>query len=265
MLYAPAEIPSFAQNLPIKIRGVCEDVGVLKPEQYLSSIERDAAAFAIALQAGVLDLEIAACPGWTLEQLGRHLGGVHRWAAAILESRVSGQVPEGPADGDKLATWFIDGADELLAALRSSDPAAATWTFGPHPQRTSFWFRRQAHETAMHLFDAHRAMGIGTEFDVDLAADGIDEVCTILFPRQVRLGRTRALQQGVSLVLLDGPETKHVIAGDGNDPDADADAIVFGSAQRLLLALWGRGGIEGLDVQGDPDVVRRILGSGLTA
>ena len=38
------------------------------------------------------------------------------------------------------------------------------------------WARRQAHETAIHRYDAESASGDVNGFDLDFAVDGIDEI-----------------------------------------------------------------------------------------
>ena len=45
----------------------------------------------------------------------------------------------------------------------------------------------------MHLWDAEHALGLAQPIEPDLAWDGVAEVVDILYPRQVRLGRTTPL------------------------------------------------------------------------
>ncbi len=233
-------------------------------EHYHAALERDAAAFAEIMRAGDLGREVVACPGWTTQDLAEHLGGVHRWAAQVIVTGAPGEAPVGPSDRDEISTWFTDGAARLLDLLRTTDPGAPTWTFGPQPQLVSFWSRRQAHETAIHLWDARRAQGEASALDTALAADGVDEVISVIFPRQVRLGRIPPLTHGVRIVLSDGPKTSYVLAGDGTDLSAATESTVTGPAERVLLALWGRVDLEGLDVTGDPALVRATLKTGFT-
>jgi uncharacterized protein (TIGR03083 family) len=233
-------------------------------EQYHAALERDAAAFAQVIRSGDLAADVANCPGWTTLDLAKHLGGVHRWAHEAITTGAPGDEPVGPDARDALVEWFSEGAAQLLDLLRKTDPDAPAWTFGPHPRRVSFWSRRQAHETAMHLGDARKVLGETATPDCELAADGVDEVVTVFFPRQVRLGRIPPLTHGVRIVLSDGPKTAYVLAGDGTDPGAPTEATVTGPAGRLLLAVWGRADIDGLEVMGDPAVVRATLGAGIT-
>ncbi|WP_350271550.1 maleylpyruvate isomerase N-terminal domain-containing protein [Frondihabitans sucicola] len=68
------------------------------------------------------------CPGWTITDLTRHLGQVHRWAHAQL----TGTPDDGTSPGDEelLVTWFDEGASRLLEALRqrdATDPCATIY------------------------------------------------------------------------------------------------------------------------------------------
>jgi uncharacterized protein (TIGR03083 family) len=235
---------------------------VLPVERYHASLEADAEAFAALVRSGDPDRPVRSCPGWTLRDLARHLGGIHRWATQAIRTGAPGQQPSGPEDRGALTDWFVEGATLLLETLRATDPDAPAWTFGPHPRTASFWSRRQAQETAVHLWDARKSQGLPSPLDADLAADGVDEVATVFFPRQVRLGRIPPLGRGVRLLLDDGPSS--LLAGDGTDPDAPAAATLAGPADRLLLALWGRAGVDGLRVTGDPGAVQDLLAAGIT-
>jgi uncharacterized protein (TIGR03083 family) len=237
---------------------------MLSQEAYCAALERDAASFAELIRSGDLTIEVDGCPGWTMLDLAKHLGGVHRWAYGIVATGAPADQPDGPDTRDALLEWFTDGAAQLLDLLQNTDPDAPTWAFGSDPHRVSFWLRRQAHETAMHLYDARRALhGSGTPDD-DLAPDAIDEVVSMFFPRQVRLGRIPPLTHGVRITISDGPQTSYVLAGDGTDPRASTVATVTGPAARLLLAMWGRSGVDGLEIVGDPAVVRATFAAGIT-
>ena len=53
-------------------------------------------------------------------------------------------------DRAALAAWYAECAKVLIETLRVTDPASECWTFGHAPRTAAFWFRRQAHEAAMH-------------------------------------------------------------------------------------------------------------------
>jgi uncharacterized protein (TIGR03083 family) len=237
---------------------------VLTRDEYHAHLEQDSHAFLDTLRSSDLDASVPACPGWTLWDLGRHLGAVHRWALEIVRTGRVAELPEGPSERGELVAWMEEGAAALVTGLRASDAEAPTWTFGPKPRQASFWSRRQAHETAMHLVDAQQSAGIAHLVEPRLASDGIDEVIGVFFPRQVRLERIAPLTNGIRIAATDGSRDSWVLAGDGTDPAAATDATVSGTAADLLLALWGRAGLDDLSVDGDPAIVRTVLRAGIT-
>jgi uncharacterized protein (TIGR03083 family) len=237
---------------------------MLTPAEYHAAIERDANAVTDILRSADLEAAVPACPGWTVGDLGRHLGAVHRWALEAVQTGRSGEEQSGPRQREALVAWFEQGAAALVDGLSTADPESPTWTFGPPPRRVSFWSRRQAHETSIHLVDAQQAVGVHGRLDPLLAADGVDEVVTVFFPRQVRLNRIPPLTHGVRVVLTDGSRATLSLAGDGTDPSAPTHATIRGPAEAVLLALWGRADIGDLAIDGDPDVVRAVLWAGIT-
>ena len=217
------------------------------------------------LADGRLDAPVAACPGWDLAELVRHLGSVHRWATQVLMTGVlpeRARVNEGPGDRGDLIAWFDEGAGALLAALAATDPHRPTWTFGP-PETAAFWSRRQAQETLVHAWDARASQAAAMAIDADMAADGLDEIATVMYPRQVRLERTQPLSQAIAFTPTDAVDGAIVLAGDGlaSVPVSSADAVVRGPAAGLLLLLWGRAPLGSLEVDGDRAVVEHALRS----
>ena len=84
--------------------------------------------------------------------------------------------PGGPSDRAELLAWYDDSSGALLDLLSRSTPDTPCWTFGPPPHTARFWFRRQAHEHAVHALDAHASQGRVAPVDPALALDGVDEV-----------------------------------------------------------------------------------------
>ena len=85
----------------------------------------------------------------------------------------------------------------------------------------------------------------------------------MFFPRQVRLQRIPPLEHGLMIELVDVADARYGLAGDGTDPDAATVATLRGPSADVLLALWGRSDIDGLDVVGDRSTVKAILRSGI--
>jgi len=246
------------------------------PRDWLPRLTAAADHVTAVLRTGDLTAAVPSCPGWDLTDLTHHLGRVHRWATTILQTGESQPDPDenpGPAPAERaaLAAWFTEGVAGLLARLSATDPQVPCWTFGPRPRTAAFWFRRQAHETAMHAWDAAASQGSEAhfEFPAGLAPDGIDEVATVFFPRQVRLRRMPPLPRTLALEPA-GTPYRYVLAGDGTGRDsasaAPAEATVRGPADVLLLLLWRRVGPDDprLTVHGDPEAVRAVLSAGLT-
>jgi hypothetical protein len=80
------------------------------------------------LAAGDLTAPVPTCPGWTLGDLVRHVGDVHRWQTAAVRDDPDGfpaadswQV--APKQGQSLAAWFEVGLDEAIAVMSAADPA----------------------------------------------------------------------------------------------------------------------------------------------
>jgi len=126
-------------------------------------------------------LPVPTCPGWSLQQLFRHVGRGDRWAARIVHDRVDhfldprsvegGKPPPEPADA---ISWLHGGAQRLVDAVELSGAETPVWTFlGSRP--ANWWIRRRLHETAVHRADAAIALGSDFTLQPDVAADAITE------------------------------------------------------------------------------------------
>ena len=210
------------------------------------------------------DAGVPTCPGWTVADLARHTGSFHRWATTHLRYGAAGEVVavsvEDPVvDDEDLVDWFADGVSELVAELASCGPDLGCWTFGA-PRTATFWARRMCHETAVHRVDAQSVVGVAAPLDPLLAADGIDELLTVMVRLALRAGTTAP---GPSLHLHrtdegDGAsEWMVAVADDGSvtvtHEHGKGDVAVRGTSSDLLLYLWGRRGPEdpALEVFGD--------------
>ena len=166
-------------------------------DDHLTQLRRAGELIARSTAHG-LHREVPSCPGWTLADLVRHVGAIHRWAHAIVDGRLDGRprdmfaisaeqdaLAAAVAD-DQLADWFATGHDALVTALDRTPDDAQFWTFGPAPSPVQFWARRQAHETSMHAIDAQLA--VTTPDDVVpmpswFAIDGIAELLEVFVAR----------------------------------------------------------------------------------
>lgn len=233
-------------------------------EGWIERLAHDGEAMAVAVERAGLDDRVPTCPDWNVRDLTRHLGMVHRWATGHVADRRTemwdvdddGIVGTWPSD-EELVDWFRTGHRALVRALADADPDFEYWTFLKATTPLSMWARRQAHETAIHRVDAELVTGSAPLFPAVFAADGIDELLVSFITRR----RTK--------LTADPPRTLRVTAGDANGdwlvrigPEgvittagAKADATITGPASDLYLALWNRGGLDGLEIDGDHAVV----------
>lgn len=234
--------------------------------EYIDALRREGELLAKAVVEADLTAAVPTCPDWTVRDLVRHIGGVHRWARGhVAEARLemmddaaeSAAIGPMPEDG-QLLDWFLDGHAALVHALATADADLQCWTFLAAPSPLAFWARRQAHETAIHRADAQSAGGATAGFPTDFAVDGIDELLTCFFTRP--RGRLRS----------DQPRTLHVCAEDADrdwtvhiGPDRvtvelreeRADCAIGGLASDLYLALWNRRTFDDLHRAGERAVL----------
>ncbi|MFF9625500.1 maleylpyruvate isomerase family mycothiol-dependent enzyme [Streptomyces griseosporeus] len=222
----------------------------------LSHLRRELADFRACLD-GDLSAPVEHCGDWTLRDLAEHLGGENLWAAAaVTEGRGDHEAGTAPTERAALVRWFEDSGEMLLAAL-DTDPDRPAWTFHP-PHTVGFWIRRRCLETLVHRWDAELALGTPRPLDARLAGEGVAEVFDTMAPRQVVRGRARPPESALRLHATDtGTSWTY-------GPGAPV-ATLTGTAEQLLLLLWGRmplddGGRFGWE--GDEEAGRRLLTAG---
>jgi uncharacterized protein (TIGR03083 family) len=160
----------------------------------VAALRGEGALMAAAVAGIDPDGTVPTCPDWTVRDLARHTGGVHRWATGFVRGRteplaaaLDEVVGTWPADAE-LAAWLAQGCAELVAALATAPDDLQCWTFLPAPSPRGMWARRQAHETAIHRVDAQLAAGLPVSaFAPAFAADGVDgvdELLSLFVPRR---------------------------------------------------------------------------------
>lgn len=216
-------------------------------------------AFAAGTATADPTARVPACGRWRVRHLVVHLGRIHHWAAGQARRRQETPLGRGPFD---LVPFYAAQAAELRTTLAGLPPDARSWTLLEHGPVT-FWWRRQTHETLVHLHDLRAATlgsgaAVGAEdpiaVDAEVWADGVDEVVTMFQPRQVRLGRMAPLERTVALHATDVGRT-WVLGG-----TAPA-ATVHAPARELDLLLWRRLSPDdaGATVTGDRDALTAVL------
>ncbi|MFE3032692.1 maleylpyruvate isomerase family mycothiol-dependent enzyme [Streptomyces canus] len=221
----------------------------METAEFIRILDREGQLLAAAAEQAGPDAKVPTCPQWQVRDLLRHTGAVHRWATAFVAEELTEfrPFPDEPAlDGEELLAWFRTGHRLLVDTLDSAAPDVRCWHFLPAPSPLAFWARRQAHETAVHRFDAEAARG-GTpeEPGRDFAADGIDELLRGFHARTK--SRVRSTEPRMLRVRASDTDGAVWTARLTEEPPAtelgeegDADCEVSGPAARLYLALWNR-------------------------
>jgi uncharacterized protein (TIGR03083 family) len=239
---------------------------------HIAAVRDEGALMTVAVDVAGQDCAVPTCPDWTVRDLVRHMGGVHRWATGLVRGRtehldadLDEVVDTWPADPE-LAAWLAQGCADLVAALTEAPDALECWTFLPAPSPRAMWARRQAHETAIHRVDAQLAAGIPlSPWAPDFAADGIDELLSLFVPRRstalhadppvALVVRCTDIDASWRLRLDERGVTTTPTAGSDRD---GADCMVTGRAGDLYRALWNRAGAEDLTIAGERAVLGRF-------
>ncbi|MER5640060.1 maleylpyruvate isomerase family mycothiol-dependent enzyme [Kitasatospora sp. NPDC002227] len=234
----------------------------LETVRHLAALRREGELFTAAIAVTAADAPVPTCPEWTLAELVRHTGTVHRWATAYLVHGHQGPVaPEGrpPTADAALLEWFREGHAGLVAALEQAPADLACWTFLDAPSPLAFWARRQAHETTIHRVDAESAAGLPvTPVDTAFAADGIAELTAGLLARPAFELRSET-ERTLLIRPTDGPTPWLVRIGPGplqvTRESAEADLELTGTANELYLLLWNRLAEGAVKVTGDQSLL----------
>lgn len=238
--------------------------------RHVRDIDAATDLLAAQLTPAMLDRNVPTCPEWTLRDLAVHLGGVHRWATAVVAGRLSGP-PERvevqpPGDPAQLAAWLRGGARAFGEAVDRTGPQTRVWSWSGD-DRVAFWARRMANETAVHAVDGQLTSGRAAPLNPARAADGIDEWLWMLT-------LPRGTERSARYPVRPGGETLHVHATDSElsaesqgewtirrttegisceRGHAKGDVALRGGASGLFLLLLRRLDLEtaGVEVLGD--------------
>lgn len=234
-------------------------LGTMEISQHLAALEEDGALLADAAEAAGLAARVPACPGWRVRDLVRHQAYVHRWAGRhvaeqpvkiIHEASEDDILSHGPPDEQLLAS-YREGVTALARILREAGPGVRCATFLPAPSPLAFWARRQAHETAIHRFDAQQAGRSGAPdpkiaFGPAFAADGIDEVIAGFAARVSGDGTARDLlvratdTAGAWRFSLPAEGRARIRRCRPDEATGTVDCELSGVASGLYLVLWNR-------------------------
>jgi uncharacterized protein (TIGR03083 family) len=238
---------------------------------HIAAVREEGTLMASAVGLVAPDDAVPTCPEWTVRDLVRHTGGVHRWATGFVRGRtepldadLDEVVGAWPADAD-LAGWLGQGCGDLADALADAPDDLRCWTFLPASSPRAMWARRQAHETAVHRVDAQSTAGIAlTPCTPAFAADGIDELVMLFVPRRsTRLRADPPTTLAVRCADIDAAwllrlDDHGVTTTAGPGDASPAACTVTGKAGDLYLALWNRAGADDLSIEGERAVLGRF-------
>lgn len=233
----------------------------------LRLIDERSAAFRRAA-APDLDAPVPSCPGWTLFDLVRHLGTGRRWWAAIVAVGPA-ESPDkdtavAPDEPEALLAWYAEANALLLSVLREAGPGRACWTWwsaGVSPANAWGVARRRVHELLVHTYEAQLAASVVELMPAAVALDGVAEFLDTC--------------NSTPAAWPYEPATLHYHAAEGRswlaldeigawpaplkDDHAAASASAAGTAEELLLFVWGRRTLGDLRAEDDPQVFERLI------
>lgn len=264
---APVGVPTF------------EGMGTLSYERHCAEIVNQTDLLVSALDGADLGVQVPSCPDWTVNQLLRHVGYGHRWTDEMLRERlpevdltrsmsmdVMAYADETAAE---LGPWLKEGATSLASALQAVDPDEMIVTLGGHPG-PRLWSRRIMQETVIHRWDAVTALGVPFELDLDVAADNLAEWTRFALPFAflTRPAETAPLVGPGNTVHLHATDFDCELVIDLTGPmpavregHEKAAVALRGPVVDLVLAVYRRRSVEGLEVFGDRELLDRFLAS----
>lgn len=255
---------------------------------YLGHLERESARFAAVLDNADRHASVPSCPDWTADDLLWHLGEVFLFWGTIVRERLTDPAaaeeakPDRPADWNGLLSFYERSRTELMQTLRDTPPDESVWTWSDD-NTAGFVRRRMAQEALIHRLDAELTANAITDFDADLATDGVLEALQYFFSPPVwaswdadgPAGRLRATDTGTDLLVQLGsfsglsPNTgktwdhePSVMLVDSAEPSFTLSA----SGRDLDAWLWGRPPLIEPVVDGkavDLEQLRAIIAAGI--
>lgn len=225
----------------------------MTPEQHLERLAVEAVALRRAVDAADLNTPVPTCPGWTVRDVARHLGGIHRWVTRIVtepvtepwnpdQLKVVGQWPHDAA----LANWLDEGLGQLIDSLSTATEDLRCFAPLPAPSPRAMWCRRQLHETTVHRADIELATnGQCSPLDPDVAADCIDELLRSFVTRRHH-GLTGIDHDATFVVAATDTPTAWTVHSHPHgittiaDRSPQPDDAITGTTETLALVLWSR-------------------------
>lgn len=201
--------------------------------------------------------QVPTCPQWSLEDLAQHLAEVQERALLRVELQRDPTEDQCLAVADLNASTdhrLLHSSEALARSLATGDPRSPAWNWTGKDQTVRWMARRQAHEAAIHYFDAllstlseepgDSASAITTwARDVEFCSDGLDEVLNVLIPSWFK----PEAQAGPGTLYLHATDSPAEWTVNWDDTGltvsvahSEAAATVRGTSSELYLWAWNR-------------------------
>ncbi|WP_433803512.1 maleylpyruvate isomerase family mycothiol-dependent enzyme [Actinomycetospora sp. CA-084318] len=198
------------------------------------------------------DAVVRSCPDWTGADLLAHSAGFCRTLGALFAGGRDAREPAVEVRRDEALASFDDDLAALLQLLSTTDPAAHVVNWSVRADDAAYWFRRAAHEFAIHRWDAATTTDDEpAAIPADVARDGIAEFFEAFVATAFGYGRMPPKDATLVLELTDLDETLRY-----DLPNPGEETVVRGTASDVVLALWHRRDPLALHVGGDGTVLR---------
>ena len=237
-------------------------VAALWDRRLLGQLARDHARLR-TVAARDLAAPVPDCPGWTVEDLVRHVANGYR---NVVVRRLTG-TPEEDLGPDPMVA-LDRGYAAMAEVFAADDPARQVGADPAETVRT--WIRRMAHEIVVHRLDAERAVGEpAAPVESDIAADGVAEALAIFlrysthaWTGQFAADLTEWRDRWLLVSCGYGPSWRVSVHPSGVEVepavDGGADASVRAEPLDLMRWLYGRAGGGPVAVDGDRALVDQV-------
>lgn len=249
-------------------------------DEFNRVLEAESARFRDVLDGTEADRGVPSCGAWSAADLLWHLTEVQGFWAEIVAKRLAD--PDSalrltrPDDYDQSLALFETAHRSLRTALEGADDQEAVWTWADD-QTVGFIRRRQAHEALIHRVDAELTAGAEVRpVDPEVAADGVDEILTVMIDGIPPWGSFQPDTETLRLEADDLPRSWGLhfgrfrgtspVSGDTYDLDAAvlktdterSDCVVRASSWDLDRWMWGRADESAVRIDGRTALASRL-------
>jgi hypothetical protein len=141
-----------------------------------------------------------------------------------------------------------------VTALGRAAPADPAWTWWGEPATAGAIARHQVQEAAVHRVDAELVGASMTPLHEEVADDGVAEFLQVMLD----VPKGTVLRPVLLRALDTGSEWR---AGEATNEAGTPAVTVSGTASDLVLALYGRVGLDTLTIDGDREAAEALLAS----